>query len=71
MLVKEFLNQVNGKMDSETLEMLEFGYYENDEKHYELSFNDEEITENTELNILEETPSMWIMLQNKRNNKLA
>lgn len=56
--VKQFLENLNTSLaDADTKKMLEFSYYENDEKHYELTYGEGAgtITENTIIVDVEES----------------
>ena len=56
--VKDFLNKLNTNLeDSDTKEMLDFSYYENENKHYELIYDKdyEVITEDSVIERVEES----------------
>ena len=58
MNVKEFLRSVGTSLeDKDTREMVESAYYEDNKMHYELIFNDDDVTNDTEIVRIEESKS--------------
>lgn len=60
--IKDFLTKVNSSFENaDTKEMLEFGYYEDENKHYELNYEEtDQVTEDTIILDIEESQPMRI-----------